>query len=80
MAPGCQSGALAEADMGKAKMREYGSMSIAQEAFIAALRMGEGMRAEQACYSESACQSRFRSDQACSFSPTKWPLGQERNA
>ncbi len=26
---------------GKARMREYGSVSIPQEAFIAALRMGE---------------------------------------
>ena len=26
---------------GKGKMREYGTMSIPQEAFIAALRMGE---------------------------------------
>ena len=41
MAPGGQSGGLTEADMGKAKMREYGSVSIPQEAFIAALRMGD---------------------------------------
>lgn len=41
MAPGGQSGGLAEADMGKAKMREYGSVSIPQEALIAALRMGD---------------------------------------
>jgi translation elongation factor EF-4 len=27
---------------GKARMREYGNVSIPQEAFIAALRMGEG--------------------------------------
>ena len=27
--------------MGKARMREYGNVSIPQEAFIAALRMGE---------------------------------------
>jgi translation elongation factor EF-4 len=41
MAPGSQSGGLTEADMGKKRMREYGSVSIPQEAFIAALRMGE---------------------------------------
>ena len=41
MAPGGQSGGLTEADMGKAKMREYGNVSIPQEAFIAALRMGD---------------------------------------
>ena len=40
MAPGGQSGGLTEADMGKAKMRVYGNVSIPQEAFIAALRMG----------------------------------------
>jgi GTP-binding protein LepA len=27
--------------MGKARMREYGNVSIPQEAFIAALRMGD---------------------------------------
>jgi translation elongation factor EF-4 len=41
MAPGDQSGGLTEADVGKKRMREYGSVSIPQEAFIAALRMGK---------------------------------------
>jgi GTP-binding protein LepA len=41
MAPGCQSGELTEAAMGKARRREYGNVSIPQEAFIAALRMGD---------------------------------------
>jgi translation elongation factor EF-4 len=40
-AAGGQSGGLTEAAMGKQRMREYGSVSIPQEAFIAALRMGE---------------------------------------
>jgi hypothetical protein len=40
MAPGGQSGGLTEADMGKAKMREYGNVSIPQEAFIATVRWG----------------------------------------
>jgi translation elongation factor EF-4 len=33
--------AAGEAEEGKARMREYGNVSIPQEAFIAALRMGE---------------------------------------
>jgi GTP-binding protein LepA len=41
MAPAGQSGGLTEADMGKARMRECGNVSIPQEAFIAALRMGD---------------------------------------
>jgi GTP-binding protein LepA len=41
MAPGGQSGGLTEADRGKKRMREYGSVSIPQEAVIAALRMGD---------------------------------------
>ena len=41
MAPAGQAGGLTEADMGKKRMREYGSVSIPQEAFIAALRMGD---------------------------------------
>jgi translation elongation factor EF-4 len=32
---------LATSRKGKARMQEYGSVSIPQEAFIAALRMGE---------------------------------------
>jgi hypothetical protein len=47
MAPGGQSGGLTEADRGKKRMREYGSVSIPQEAFIAALRMGEEQAAER---------------------------------
>lgn len=39
--PAGQSGGLSEAVTGKARMREYGNVSIPQEAFIAALRMGE---------------------------------------
>jgi len=33
--------AAGEAEGGKKRMREYGSVSIPQEAFIAALRMGD---------------------------------------
>ncbi len=33
---------LLEKKKGKARMREYGNVSIPQVAFIAALRMGEG--------------------------------------
>lgn len=32
---------LEKEEAGKARMREYGSVSIPQEAFIAALRMGD---------------------------------------
>jgi GTP-binding protein LepA len=33
---------LSKQKEGKKRMREYGSVTIPQEAFIAALRMGEG--------------------------------------
>jgi GTP-binding protein LepA len=36
-----QEEAAGQAEEGKARMREYGNVSIPQEAFIAALRMGE---------------------------------------
>ena len=37
-----QEEAVGKAEEGKARMREYGNVSIPQEAFIATLRIGEG--------------------------------------